>query len=98
MGEHMILLGKRHFLNAQQQNIRVKDWKFCLPAGCRFIATSDGYPGNDHAISLFKKSEKIAQMILRKSNGEFQFIMEAVSSEYAVEVIGLSKTVIFQEK
>ncbi|WP_232698244.1 hypothetical protein [Brevibacillus daliensis] len=98
MGDHQILIGIRHFLTFQKDKVRVNDWNFHLPKGCRFIAGGKNCKAIRHTISLFIQNEKIGQFVLEKRDGQYLIVVEAISSDYTIEIMGLCQTIVIQEK
>lgn len=97
MSENGILLGKRHFLFSKSKKIYVGGWTFTLAPGITLIAGGSADPVHT-LISLYRESEKVAQMTLVHRKTDTQLTVQAVSSDILLEVAACAHHLIVSEK
>lgn len=97
MSENGILLGKRQFLFSKENLVYLCGWTFTLSPGVTLIAGGSADPVHT-LISLFRESEKVAQMMLIHRKEEIQLTVQAVSSDILLEVAACAKHIIVTEK
>jgi len=97
MGDSKILLGRHHFLYYRDTKIHIAGWTFTLPENYLFIAG-----GNDEAtqtlISIYRESEKIAQLSLTHEKSQVNLVIQAISSEVTIEISEYQRMVAVVEK
>ncbi len=97
MGDNEILLGKRHFWYGQEQSIHVEGWTFRLSPGFRLVAGGSSNPVHS-IISLFRSTEKVAQLCLTHRRWDTDLTIQAVASDVSLEVSAPTRTVTLAEK
>lgn len=97
MSDNGILLGRREFFFSRERPLTIAGWTFLLAPGIRAVSTEM----TDHVhrvISLYRESEKIAQLCLVCRSAETTLCVQAVSSDVTLEVSADSHTVCVSEK
>lgn len=85
MNDNGILLGKRHFLYFKEQTVKVEDWTFSLAPGFKTVAGGSANPVQT-LISIYRESEKLAQLQLTHRRNQSDLTVQALSSEIFLEI------------
>ncbi|GAA4703320.1 hypothetical protein [Brevibacillus fulvus] len=97
MNENGILLGKRQFLYFKEQNVSMEGWVFSIAPGFRMIAGGSANPIQTF-ISIYRDSEKVAQLLLTHKRYDSHLAVLAVASDITLEVSPVNRMVRLQEK
>lgn len=97
MNHNGILLGKRHFLYSIAPIVEVEGWTFTIAPGLKVIAGGSANPLQT-LISIYRDSEKVAQLVLHHRRQESDVTVQAVSSEVLLEIAPATRTVSVAEK
>ncbi|HZG15875.1 MAG TPA: hypothetical protein VE710_12725 [Candidatus Bathyarchaeia archaeon] len=92
MGDNGILLGKRQFLYFTEQTVKVEGWTFSLAPDFKTIAGGSANPIQT-LVSIYRESEKVAQLLLTHRRMESDLTVQAVSSEILLEIMPQSRMV-----
>jgi hypothetical protein len=97
MNENGILLGKRQFLYSKEETVNVEGWTFTIAPGFKMIAGGSANPVRT-LISLYRESEKVAQLLLTHRRLESDLTVQAVASDIMLKVSPSIRTVHLAEK
>jgi hypothetical protein len=97
MNHNGILLGKRHFLYSSERMVEVEGWTFTIAPGFKVIAGGSANPLQT-LISIYRGSEKVAQLVLSHRRHDSDLAVQAVSSEVLLEMSPATRTVSVAEK
>jgi hypothetical protein len=97
MSDNGILLGKRQFLYCTEQSVKLEGWTFSLAPGYKLIAGGSANPVQT-LISIYKETEKVAQLLLTHRRLESDLTVQAVSSEVLMEIMPFPRTVKVTDK
>lgn len=92
MSDNGILLGKRQFLYFTEQTVKVEGWTFSLAPGFKTIAGGSANPIQT-LISIYRESEKVAQLSLIHRRMESDLTVQAISSDVLLEIMPQSHMV-----
>ena len=97
MNHNGILLGKRHFLYSTASVVEVEGWTFSIAPGFKIIAGGSADPLKT-LISIYRESEKVAQLYLHHRKSESDVTVQAVSSDLLLEIAPAARRVCVEEK
>ncbi|WP_245553059.1 hypothetical protein [Brevibacillus massiliensis] len=97
VSDNGILLGKRHFLFCREQTLYVEGWTFQAAPGFKIIAGGSANPFKT-LISLYRDTDKVAQLCLTHRRAESQLSIEAVASDVSLEVSAANRAVSVADK
>jgi len=97
MNHNGILLGKRQFLYCSDDVIEVEGWTFTIAPGFKLIAGGSANPVQT-LISIYRESEKVAQLLLTHKRLDSDLAVQAVSSDIELEMSPSSRKVRVAEK
>jgi hypothetical protein len=97
MNHNGILLGKRQFLYGVDEVVEVEGWTFTIAPGFKMIAGGSANPVQT-LISIYRESEKVAQLLLTHRRLDSDLAVQAVSSDIVLEMSPSSRKVCVAEK
>ncbi|CAM3527871.1 MULTISPECIES: hypothetical protein [Brevibacillus] len=97
MNHNGILLGKRHFLYSSAPVVEVEGWTFTIAPGFKIIAGGSANPLQT-LISIYRESEKVAQLYLNHRRCDSDVTVHAVSSDLLLEIAPATRRVCVEEK
>ncbi|MDT3416717.1 hypothetical protein QO009_002597 [Brevibacillus aydinogluensis] len=97
MNHYGILLGKRHFLYSSARVVEVEGWTFTVAPGVKVIAGGSANPLQT-LISIYRGSEKVAQLVLIHRRHDTDLAIQAVSSDILLKLSPATRTVSVTEK
>lgn len=97
MGDHGILLGRRHMLYYRSQSVTLLGWQFHITRGFTVIAECTKQSANN-LISIYRDAEKMARLRLTERRKGAILVVEAVASDIKLEVIPWARLVFLTEK
>jgi hypothetical protein len=97
MNHNGILLGKRQFLYSTDHVIQVEGWTFTIAPGFKVIAGGSANPVRT-LISIYRDSEKVAQLLLTHRRVDSDLTVQAISSEILLEMSPAKRSVSVSEK
>lgn len=97
MGDHGILLGRRHMLYYRSQSVSILGWQFHITPGYTVIAECTKQSVNN-LISIYRDAEKMAGLRLTERRKGAILVVETVASDIKLEVIPWARLVYLTEK
>jgi hypothetical protein len=97
MNHNGILLGKRHFLHSTAQVVEVEGWTFTIAPGFKIIAGGSANPLQT-LISIYRESEKVAQLYIHHRRCDSDVTVQAVASDLLLEIAPSTRRVCIEEK
>jgi hypothetical protein len=97
MNHNGILLGKRQFLYGTDNVVEIEGWTFTIAPGYKVIAGGSANPVRT-LISIFRESEKVAQLLLTHRRVDSDLTVQAISSEIVLEMSPAKRSVCVSEK